>query len=171
MFKSKIQNPKSKTNPESQKLKHLICYLLFVISMSGCATLWEGAKGIVGVPTKVLEDNRKFALTQTFNYDYFTGYTTTLDILKRMDTYIYLENIKKRMIAIYVSQEDTTPVGLFFKEIDATHTQIEVSSPSTYAKEFIAGKVFAVLDKTMTLDELKEQVDAQKRKQKQMGNK
>jgi hypothetical protein len=49
------------------------------------------------------------------------------------------------MIAIYVSETDTTPVGLFFKEIDKSNTQVEVSSPSTYAKELISEKVFKLL--------------------------
>jgi hypothetical protein len=59
--------------------------------------------------------------------------------------YIYVKDIKKHMIAIYVSETDTTPVGLFFKEIDKSNTQVEVSSPSTYAKELISEKVFKLL--------------------------
>jgi hypothetical protein len=119
----------------------------WVVALLGCGTIKEVAKGFMGVSTKAMEDNRKSAITKTFNYDYLTCYTQTLDILKRIQAYIYMQSIKKHMIAIYVSEEDTTPVGLFFKEIDATNTQVEVSSPSTYAKEFISGKVFSVLDK------------------------
>ncbi|PIP21264.1 MAG: hypothetical protein COX40_00225 [Candidatus Omnitrophica bacterium CG23_combo_of_CG06-09_8_20_14_all_40_11] len=143
--------------------------LLFYCSivLLGCATLWEGAKGLAGVSTRALEDNRKSAITKTFNYDYFTCYTKSLDILKHMNAYIYMQSIKKHMIAIYVSEQDTTPVGLFFKEIDATNTQVEVSSPSTYAKEFISGKVFSVLDKKITLEELEAQINAKK----ETGNK
>jgi hypothetical protein len=133
--------------------------------MTGCATIEETTKGFAGVSTKVLEDNRKSAILKNFNYDYFTCYTTTLDILKRTYAYIYVQDIKKHMIAIYVSEYDTTPVGLFFKEIDANTTQIEVSSPSTYAKEFIANNVASVLDKKVTLDELEEQLRAKKQKE------
>lgn len=129
-------------------------WLLFIIycllvNLLGCATLRETAKGIAGVSTKVLEDNRKYAITKIFNYDYFTCYTKTWDILKQIGAHIYAQNIKKHMIAIYVSKEDTTPVGIFFKEIDVSHTQVEVSSPSTYAKELIAGKIsnYLVLEK------------------------
>ncbi len=153
-----------------QILLFAICNLL-IATLLGCASVMETAKGIAGVSTKVLEDNRKSAITKTFNYDYFNCYTKTLDILKRIDTYIYVQDIKKHMIAIYVSEEDTTPVGLFFREIDKNNTQVEVSSPSTYAKEFISEKVFSVLDKTITLEKLEVQVHAQKEMQKQMGNK
>ena len=118
-----------------------------IFNFMGCALLWEGVKGLAGVSTRALEDNRKTAITKAFNYDYFTCYTKTLDILKSMQAYIYMQSIKKHMIAIYVSEKDTTPVGLFFKEIDTANTQVEVSSLSTYAKEFISGKVFPILDK------------------------
>lgn len=142
-----------------------------VVVLLGCATIIEGAKGFMGISTKALEKARKDAVIMTFNYDYFTCYTKTLDILKLMGAYIYVQNIKKHMIAIYVSEADTTPVGLFFKEIDAANTQVEVSSPSTYAKEFISGKLSSVLGKKMTLEELETEIHAQKAKQEEMGNK
>ncbi|MDP3732205.1 MAG: hypothetical protein Q8R31_04155 [Candidatus Omnitrophota bacterium] len=139
--------------------------LLFYCSivLLGCAIPWEGAKGFAGVSTRALEDNRKTAVTKAFNYDYLTCYAKSVDILKRMQVYIYTQSIKKHMIAIYVSKQDITPVGLFFKEIDANNTQVEVSSLSTYAKEFISGKVFPVLDKQVTLEELEAKIHAQEK--------
>jgi len=119
--------------------------LLFVfcfIILCGCASLSEGFKGLAGVSTKVLEDNRQSAIAKTFNYGYFECYTKTLDILNDIGAYIYAGNIKKHMLAIYVSETDTTPVGIFFKEISGTKTEIEVSSASTYAKELISKKIF-----------------------------
>jgi len=121
-----------------------VCFLPF---LCGCATLREKMKGFLGVSTKELEEDRVSAIAKTFNDDYFTSYTKILDILKEIKSYIYSQSIKKHMIAIYVSEEDTTPVGIFFKEIDASHTQIEVSSPSTFAKELIAKKLFSALEK------------------------
>lgn len=117
------------------------------VSLVGCAAITECTKSIAGVSTKSLERARKDAIVKTVNYDYFTAYTKTLDILKQSNAYIYKQDIKKHLIAIYVSGEDTTPVGLFFKELEATRTQIEVSSPSTSAKELIAGKLFSNLAK------------------------
>jgi len=120
------------------------CWLL--VSLSGCITLKEGAKGVLGISTKALEDNRKDAIKKTFNYDYNTCYSKTKGILKEINAYIYSEESGKNLLAIYVSEKDTTAVGLFFKTIDQTHTQIEVSSGSTYAKELISGEVFKALN-------------------------
>ena len=118
-----------------------------IIGLLGCATLWEGAKGFAGISTKSIEESRKSAILKKVKYDYNTCYSKTKEILiTHIGAYIYAEDLNRHMIAIYVSKEDTTPVGLFFKEIDAANTQIEVSSLSTYAKEFIAGKVFSVLE-------------------------
>jgi hypothetical protein len=132
-----------------RKIFLLTTYYLLLTTFFGCAALSETAKGVAGVSTKVLEEGRKNAITKTFNYDYLTCYTKILDILKQINAYIYAADINKHMIAIYVSEEDTTPVGLFFKEIDFKHTQIEVSSPSTFAKEQISAKVFSELAKNV----------------------
>ena len=131
----------------------------------GCETIKDGAKGFLGVSTRSLKEARKDAIIKTFNYDYVTCYSKTQEILKRMHAYIYARNTKKHMIAVYVSKKDTTPVGLFFKEIDATNTQVEVSSLSTYSKEFISKKVFAVLDNKITLEELEAQINAKEAKE------
>jgi len=124
-------------------------YYLLSTALLGCATIKETAKGIAGVSTKVLEVGRKDAIIKTFNYDYDACYNKVVDILKHIGAYIYAKDRKKQMIAIYVSETDTTPVGLFFKVIDTNNTQIEISSPSTYAKEFIARDVFLALEKSL----------------------
>ncbi len=145
MLKSKIQIPKPKFCHLSFVIgiSFVICYLSFVILISGCATFTEGAKGIAGISTKALEENMQHALKQTFNYDYNACYNKAKGILMYMEAYIYAQ--KGDLIAIYVTEEDTTPVGIFFKEIDANSTQIEVTSASTSAKEYISKRLFAMM--------------------------
>jgi len=111
--------------------------LEFVI-LSGCASLKEAAKGFAGVSTKVLEEGRKDAIMETVPLDYTTCYAKALETLKSHGAYVYSGDIKNHMIAFYVSDEDTTPVGVFFEERDARNTQWEVSSPSNHAKELFA---------------------------------
>lgn len=139
----------------------VVCFWL-LIGLSGCASIKEGAKGFLGVSTKALEDTRKDAIKQTFKYDYDTCYNKTIEILKEIKAYIYAKDAQKNLIAVYVSEEDTTPVGLFFKKIDANNTQIEVSSLSTYAREQIATKVFSQL--IMALNPIKEEVKKEEQK-------
>jgi hypothetical protein len=115
--------------------------------LSGCAAVIEGARGIAGVSTKVLEEGRKEAVKKTFNCNCDTCYNESKRILKEKGAYIYAEDFNKKMIAAYVSETDTTPVGVFFKITDSSHTQVEVSSPSIFGKEYIAGKIFLSLDK------------------------
>lgn len=123
----------------------LLCLFLFV----GCQSLKEAAKGIAGTSTKELEKGRASAIAQNFDYDYFTCFTRTLDILKEAGAYIYSQDIKKHMIAVYISEKDTTPVGIFFKEVSPGSVQVEVSSSSTYAKELISKQLFQALVKDM----------------------
>ena len=127
----------------------VILIFSFMLLLSGCATIKEDAKKILGVSTKALEEGRKEAIKKQFNYDYNTCYNKIKAILKENGSYIYAQGLKKHMLAVYVSEQDTTPVGLFFKEIGTANTQIEVSSPSTYAKELISTKVFSELEKAL----------------------
>jgi len=170
-MKRKTQNAKRKSNVYSiiQIIKQdngylkTILALTLIILISGCTSLKETYKGFIGVSTKELEAGRQSAIKKTFDYDYFTSFTKVLDILKDMNAYIYDKDIKNHIIAIYVSQEDTTPVGIFFKEIGSSATQIEVSSPSKFTKEYIAENLFKALGKKpQTTEEKKGKVNAEK---------
>ncbi len=133
----------------------VICCLLPVF-LYGCATVKEAAKGFAGVSTKVLEEGRKDGLRESFPMGYSDCYARVKDILEEkfkmksveadqeteVQSYIYAEDQQKNMIAIYLSETDTTPVGIFFSRGVDGNTLVEVSSPSTYAKELIAARIF-----------------------------
>ena len=140
-----------------KKIALLVISSWLIVMLAGCATVTEGTKGFLGISTKELEKQRKNAIAKTFTYDYFTCFTKTSDILKSINAYIYKKDIKDKMIAIYVSSEDTTPVGIFFKEISASSTQIEVSSSSSPAKELIAKRVFLALEEPVKTQEKESQ--------------
>ena len=124
-----------------------ICCLLSVV-LTGCATVKEMSKGFIGVSTQVLEEKRKDALKKSFSLDYNRCYLKVKDILsqKNKEAYIYAQNTKEKLIAIYFSPTDTTPVGIFFTEQPQGNTLIEISSPSIYAKEEIANRIFTGID-------------------------
>lgn len=116
--------------------------------LPGCATFKEAGKGFAGVSTQVLENKRKDALKKSFALDYNGCYVKVKEILnqKGKESYIYAEDPKKKMLAIYLSSTDTTPVGIFFTGEAAANTLIEISSPSIYAKEEIANRIFTGID-------------------------
>jgi hypothetical protein len=120
-----------------------------VLFLGGCASFQEGMKGFSGVSTKILVDGRKDALVKSFDYDYATCNTKVLAILNDIEAYIYAKDAFDHMIAVYVSAKDTTPVGIFLKTLEANKTQVEVSSPSTYAKEWMANKIFTALEESL----------------------
>lgn len=133
-------------------LKKFAYWLLFGICclglgiFTGCAAIKETANGIAGLSTKALEEGRKNAVTKQFNYDLNNCYSKVKEALTIIGSYIYAQDPKKHSLAVYVSSEDTTEVGIFLKEIDAANTEIEISSPSAYAKEFIAKRLFLALE-------------------------
>lgn len=117
------------------------------IAASGCVCVKETTKGIIGISTKEIENSRTKSIKKVLNCEYNACYNKTLEILKRIGAYIYTEDKKKNMIAIYVSETDTTAVGIFLKENGKNNTEVEVSSASAYAKELIAQKLFTGLEK------------------------
>lgn len=138
MLKSKIKN-------------FVFCIAILIFGfwslnfLTGCASTKEIAKGIIGISTKETEKSRADAIKKTFNYGYKDCYDRVLEALGRIGVYIYAKN--KDMVAVYVSETDTTCVGIYFKQLDANNTLIEVASASTYAKELISRKLFSALEK------------------------
>jgi hypothetical protein len=133
--------------------------------MSGCAGTKEVCKGFLGVSTKVLEDGRKDALKKEIGYDLITCHNRIRSILKEGGAYIYADDLSKDMLALYVSEEDTTPVGVFLTEQSKTVTLVEVTSPSTYGKEKISKLLFDTLTKELKPKTMKGQADVNQTKE------
>ncbi len=123
---------------------------LLSTALLGCAAVKEMGQGFIGVSTQVLEEKRKDALKKSFVLDYDGCYVKVKEILKgkenKKESPIYAEDMQKKMIAVYFTQADTAPVGIFFTGEAENKTLIEVSSPSIYAKEEIANRIFTGID-------------------------
>lgn len=137
----------------------ILIFVLCIFNFIGCAQIKEVSRGIVGISTDQIEEARGKAIKKAFPYDYKTCYEKVTETLKHISAYIYTKDAKIKLIAIYVSETDTTPVGIFFREVDAANTEIEVSSPSSYAKELIAGKLFTALEKAPEIQEKEVKID------------
>ena len=123
-------------------MNKFIVFLAICLLLSGCAIAGDGWKPLLGVSTRELKNCRSEAAVKVFEYDYKKCYKKTEALLKEMPN-IEVYDKSKEMIAIFYINPDTTPVGIFFKEVDASHTQVEISSESTVAKEWIARNIFS----------------------------
>lgn len=131
----------------SKKFLVAILILLTTVSLSGCATLTDAWKRFLGISTAGLERERKEAITRVFDYDYQTTFKNTEEAIRTIGhTSIYDSNIKGHIIAFYYVDINTNTVGVFFKEIDPGHTQVEVVAGSKDVKQFIADKIFSHLE-------------------------
>jgi hypothetical protein len=121
---------------------------LIMVFVSGCGVgMKESLRGVAGISTKVLEDNLAGATAKEFNLDYDSVFSKVLKIIPEIGSYIYTVDKTKNLVAIYVAPEDTTPVGIFFKALGNAKTQVSIASPSKFAQELIAGKIFSGLEK------------------------
>lgn len=116
----------------------------FVVVLSSCASLKETTKCILGTSTRELEEGRKNAITKKINLSASECYNKVLNSINTGSKHYIYAKATNKMIAIYASL-DNTAAGIYFNEIDANNTEVQVSSPSTFVKEAIAKEVFAVL--------------------------
>lgn len=114
-----------------------------IIYLSGCAGVTDSAKGILGVSTKVLVDGKPSAIKATYPVGYLKCRDTVNGVLSENKVYVYARDESKKMIAFYLTANDTTPAGVFFSAQNSTATEVAVASPSRYAKEFISDKIAA----------------------------
>lgn len=122
----------------------VLCFAFLALSSFGCASVKELAKGAAGLSTKALEEGRQEAIKKVVACPFNKCYKQVREDLLAEGSYIYAGDEKAGMIAIYLSSEDTTPVGVFFVKLSEEETEIEVSSPNTHVREFIAARVSAV---------------------------
>ena len=134
-----------------------VCIAVAVVC-SGCASFKEKAKGILGISTKSLEELRPSAATKIFPLDHGVCYNRTKAALAAMHAYIYAQDAQQTMIAVYASEQDTTPVGVFFKSITASTTQVEVSSPSSEERDNFSDKLFSILGEQPLAPRLQERL-------------
>ena len=113
----------------------------WAVGLLGCACLKEGLKGFLAVSTKEIENARDKAIVKIVDYDYNSCYQKVEAKLAAIGSYIYAQ--RKDLIAVYISSTDTTPAGIFFKEINKQKTQLEIVSPAADTKEYLAAKIFA----------------------------
>jgi len=116
-----------------------------IIALLGCAYLKEGTKGFLAISTKEIENVRDKAIVKVVDYDYNSCYKKVEARLLEIGSYVYAK--RDDLIAVYISQTDTTPAGVFFKKVDENKTQLEITSPAQDTKEYLAEKIFSVLEK------------------------
>jgi len=126
-------------------MRYILILCLALLTLVGCAGTKEAAKGFLGISTKNLEDLRPEAIKETIYANLDTCYTNSLEILRKSKSYVYAEDRKNGLIAVYLSETDTSPVGIFFTEIGKRNTLVEISSPSHYAKESVATELLSKL--------------------------
>lgn len=129
-----------------------------LLTLIGCASMKEAGRGIAGTSVKILEETRADAVKKEFVSDSQTVTLRVKESLKKTGCYVYRQEPDKGLIAVYLSETDTTPVGIFLKGIDSGATLVEISSPSTYAKEFLMEKISG---------DLKDLVKAEKKEQRE----
>ena len=118
--------------------------------MIGCSTL-EFSR-LVGVGTRPFHEKGK-VYSATFTRNYFLCYDEALKILKGLQASFYRGERRKNFIITYGFDKvapqcsESTEVAIFFTELGAFKTKVEVSSLNYYLSEFVSAEIFKELNK------------------------
>ena len=94
----------------------IVLLIYWILGLIGCACLKETIGGFFGISTKEIENVRDKAIVKIVDYDYASCYQKVEARLSEIGSYIYAK--RKDLIAVYIAEPDTTPAGIFFKQID-----------------------------------------------------
>jgi len=101
----------------------------------------------MGVGTRPFHEKGKVH-SATFTRNYFLCYDNTLTILKELQASFYRGQRRKNFIIAYGFDQvvpqcsESTEVAIFFTELGAFKTKVEVSSLNYYLSEFVSTKIF-----------------------------
>ncbi|MBF0122297.1 MAG: hypothetical protein HQL21_02670 [Candidatus Omnitrophica bacterium] len=129
-------------------MKKLIVIFSFVFC-SGCATLWDAPKNIVGFSTKDMEDARSESLYQSYQGDFLGIFQAIIEIANENKYYVFSQDEVRGMAIIMniPGAVDTTEVGVFLTSLDTGNVKVELSSRSAPAKKTVAQVLFLDLGK------------------------
>lgn len=123
----------------------VFCCIIAFAGLCGCAHLKEGARGVWGRSTKILEEKKAEGASERLPGTQQDLFAQAEKTLLKMGCYVYTTDAQKQLIAVYVSETDTTPVGVFVEAAGGAEAAVTVSSASRDAKEYIAKRLFALL--------------------------
>lgn len=121
---------------------------LLMLSFSGCASLWDAPKNIVGVSIRDMEDARGGSIYQSYACTFEECFKAVAEISAANEYNVFLKDGLRGVIVLMNVPKavETTEVGVFFTVLDRQKgVKVEVSSRSSPAKRTVAVLLFAEL--------------------------
>jgi hypothetical protein len=126
--------------------KTILVFTAFVLT--GCATIADAPKNIVGFSTRDMEAARVKATTADFQADFTGVFDTVLALAKENNYYVFTQDEVRGLIVLMniPGFVDTTEVGVFITPLKGGAFRVEVSSRSSPAKEAVAKAILGKLE-------------------------
>jgi uncharacterized protein YceK len=126
--------------------KTILVFAVFVLT--GCATIADTPKNVIGFSTRDMEVALVKATTEDFQADFTGLFDTVLDVAKENKYYIFTQDEVRGLIVLMniPGFVDTTEVGVFITPLKVGAFMVEVSSRSSPAKEAVAKVILGKLE-------------------------
>jgi len=122
----------------------IVLFGFCIIAITGCVHIKEGARKFLAISTRDIENARDKAIVKIVDYNYENCYKKVEGLLPEIGSTVYARS--RDLIAVYIGPSDTTPAGIFFTDIGGEKTKLEIASPASDAKEYLADKIFTALE-------------------------
>lgn len=131
------------------KEARILPIVILMVFLSGCASICEYTKVLLGTSTRELELTRKDAITKEFNIPYEVTFLKVQDILKQKGCKVFYKNrIKGVIVAMNFSGFiNTSEAGIFLTSIEPSKTKIEITSQSQELTMAASKIIFPELEK------------------------
>ena len=126
--------------------KSILVFTAFILT--GCASITDAPKNIVGFSTRDMEAARSQATTADFQADFTGVFDTVLDVAKDNNYYVFSQDEIRGLIVLMniPGFVDTTEVGVFISSLKGGAFRVEISSRSSPTKEAVAKAVLGKLE-------------------------
>jgi len=129
-------------------MKKSMLVLFSACLLTGCATVADVPKSIIGSSTKDIEAARVKATTADIQADFTGVFDTVLDVAKENKYYVFSQDEVRGLIVLMniPGCVDTTEVGVFISHLKGGTFRVEISSRSSPAKEAVAKLILGKLE-------------------------
>lgn len=136
-------------------MKNRCLLLLSILVFSGCSTLSDAPRNILGFSTKEMEDARGQSVYQSYNCEFSQCFSAVLALMEESKINVFSRDEERGLIVLMgvPGVVDTTEVGVFFFQVPQQKVvKVEVASRSAPAKRKVARLIFSKLGTKLNKD-------------------
>ena len=130
-------------------MKKISLILFAILVLTGCSSLRNVSRDVMGVSTDTLESGKADSIYQVYPCEIGACFDAVIEIARDNNYYIFMKDGVRGLVVLMNIPEcvDTTEVGVFLTELPGPQgVRVELSSRSSPAKKAVAKVLFSEMN-------------------------